>query len=98
MDIIGSRGIAIRLEISQETARSLLKKNEFRSQIITPGQGDRIRIRTTRRALLLYCKQQGYSLSLEEQNYLDNIGHKSATPNGSEQGNPVGSAELNSPV
>ena len=98
MEIIGSRAIAMRLEVSQETARSLLKKNEFRSQIITPGKGDRIRIRTTRRAMIVWIKKNGYSLTPEEQAYLDRWETKTSTPNGSEQGRPVSSAELNPPV
>ena len=98
MDIVGSRAISLRLEVSQETARTLLKGNAFKSQIITQGQGKRIRIRTTRRALLLWIKNHGYALSLEEQAYLDRWETKTSTPNRSEQGRPVSSAELNSPV
>jgi IS30 family transposase len=97
MDIIGSREIAQRLNVSQETARSMIKRNRFESQIIEPGHGQRIRVRTTKRALLVYALKHGYPLFPDEEEYLKNLASKKSTPNGSDKGHSAVSVELNQP-
>jgi hypothetical protein len=98
MDIVGSREVALRLNVCQETARSMIKHNRFVSQIIDQGHGKKIRIRTTKRALILYALKHGYPLYPEEEEYLKLLDEKKSAPNWSDKGQPVGSVELNSPV
>lgn len=93
MDIVGSREIAKRFQISQEQARLLLRNNFFESQIQMPCHGKRKVFRTTKRALLLKALTQGYPLTPDEEAYLKKLSKLSSTPNGSETGSPEFTAE-----